>query len=85
MEGRISDGDLVTLSPVAGEDLAAGEIVLARVKGRRYFHLVLHLIHDCDGELFLIGSNNGRLDGWIGRDDIYGVVTSIESWQFKPR
>ena len=79
MMGRISDGDLVTLSPCFPGDLAVGDIVLARVQGRRLFHLVLHLIHEANDGQFLIGSSNGRLDGWIGFDDIFGKVTAIEA------
>ena len=79
MSGRIGDGDLVTLAPCAPDDLAAGDIVLARVQGRRYFHLVLHLIWQRDGDQFLIGSATGRLDGWIGGAAIFGKVTAIES------
>ena len=78
MAGRIGDGDLVTLSPVIAEELETGDIVLARVRGRRFFHLVLHLIHQRGENRFLIGSNHGRLDGWIGFDDIFGKVTAIE-------
>ena len=79
MTGRISDGDLVTLILCTAEDLAAGDIVLARVKGRRLFHLVLHLVHERSDGQFLIGSNNGRLDGWIEFDDIFGKVGAIEA------
>ncbi len=79
MTGRINDGDLVTLAPCSPDNLAAGDIVLARVQGRRFSHLVLHLIHERDGERFLVGSVTGREDGWIGAADIYGKVTEISS------
>ena len=79
MTGRINDSDLVTLAPCAPNDLAAGDIVLSSIKGRRFFHLVLHLIYERDGERFLIGSATGRLDGWIGSNDIFGKVTQVES------
>ena len=79
MTGRIGDGDLVTIAPCGKDDLAADDIVLARVQRRRFSHLVLHLIHERDENLFLIGSNNGRLDGWIGFDDIFGKVSAVEA------
>ena len=79
MRGRIGDGDLVTLKPCVADDLATEAMVLARVKGRRYFHLVLHLIHRRDGDSFLIGSSTGRLDGWVSAANIFGVVTAVES------
>ena len=39
MQGRIDDGSLVTLEPCRPEELAIGDIVLARVRG---WLLVLH-------------------------------------------
>ncbi len=78
MTGRINDSDLVTIAPCRAQNLEAGDIVLARVRGRRFSHLVLHLIHEREENKFLIGSNHGRLDGWIGIDDIFGNVSAIE-------
>lgn len=79
MQGRVSEGDLVTLEPCSPQDLAVGDVVLARIQGRRYSHLVLHLIHEREANLFLIGSNHSRLDGWVTGENIFGKVTDVES------
>ncbi len=75
MTGRISDGDLITLVPCRLEDLTTGDIVLARIQGKRFAHVVLHSILTVEGDRFLIGSHQGRVDGWVDRGDIYGIVT----------
>lgn len=79
MTGRISDGDLVTLAPCRAENLAAGDIVLVRIQGKRFSHVVLHAILSVEGERLLIGSHSGRVDGWVDRGDIYGIVTQGEA------
>lgn len=70
MAGRINDGDLVTLEPLGAQELISGDIVLVRIDGRCYSHIVLHLVLSVEGERFLIGSHQGRVDGWVDRTDI---------------
>ena len=77
MTGRISDGDLVTLTPCRAGELTVGDIVLVRIQGKRFAHVVLHGILSVKGERFLIGSHQGRVDGWVDRGNIYGIVTEI--------
>lgn len=78
MTGRISDGDLVTLEPLLSRGLAPSDIVLVRVPGKRYSHVVLHMVLAVKDDNFLIGSHQGRLDGWVNRTEIYGVAISHE-------
>lgn len=40
MAGRVNDGDLVTVEPLGERELQAGDVVLVRVHGREYLHLV---------------------------------------------
>ncbi len=79
MQGRINDGDLVVLEPVQIGELCVGDVVLARVRGRRYFHLVLHQIVERKAGQFLIGSSAGRSDGWVDTYDVFGRVVDIHS------
>jgi hypothetical protein len=51
-----------------------GDIVLVRVNGRVY----LHLIKAVGGGRFLIGNNKGGVNGWVGPNAIYGVATAVE-------
>lgn len=74
MRGKVNDGDLVTLEPCDPATLAAGDIVLVRVRGTDY----LHLVKAVDRERFLIGNNRGGTNGWVGRQAIYGRATRVE-------
>ena len=75
MKGKVNDGDLVTLEPCDPEKLTAGDVVLVRVKGTDY----LHLIKAVNGGRVLIGNNRGGTNGWVGRNCVYGIATRIES------
>lgn len=74
MTGKVNDGNLVTLEPCNPDDLKAGAIVLVKVKGRVY----LHLIKAVNGSRFLIGNNRGGINGWVGANAIFGIATQIE-------
>jgi len=74
MAGKIESGQLCTVVPVGGEHLNVGDIVLCKVNGFQY----LHLIKAIQGNRFQIGNNRGRINGWIGENGIYGKCISIE-------
>lgn len=73
MQGKIDSGQLVTVSPDTS-DLKVNDIVLCRVKGREY----LHLIKAINGERYQIGNNNNGINGWISKNSIFGRVTKVE-------
>jgi hypothetical protein len=75
MTGRINSGDRVTVAPCDPAALRVGDVVLVRVRGAEY----LHLIKAIQGERFLIGNNRGRINGWVGKNAVYGVATVVES------
>jgi SOS-response transcriptional repressor LexA len=75
MTGRVNDGDLVTLDPCEPERLAVGDIVLVRVRGTDY----LHLIKAIDSGRFLIGNNRGGTNGWVGASGLFGKAVKVES------
>lgn len=75
MKGKVNDGDLVTVEPCAPESLAVGDVVLVRVRGTDY----LHLIKAIDGDRFLIGNNRGGTNGWVGKNGIYGRAIRVEA------
>ncbi len=78
MAGRINNGDLVTLAPCRTEELMVGDIVLVRIQGKRFAHVVLPGILSIEGERLLIGTHQGRVDGWVDRGEIYGIATKEE-------
>jgi hypothetical protein len=75
MKGKVNDGDIVTLEPVKPEELAIGDIVLVRVHGNDY----LHLIKAIDGGRFQIGNNRGGINGWVGSNGLFGKATKVEA------
>jgi SOS-response transcriptional repressor LexA len=81
MRGKVEDGDPVVVEPCPPEKLSAGDIVLVRVKGSVY----LHLIKAIDGQRFLIGNNRGGINGWVGPNAIYGVATQVAERQVRGR
>ena len=75
MTGRIESGQLCTVAPVESSTLQVGDIVLCRVHGSEY----IHLIKAIQGERFQIGNNRGGINGWIGSNSIFGKCISIEA------
>lgn len=75
MKGKINDGDTVVIEKCVPESLEVGNIVLVKVKGSFYLHLIKAIK---DGKKkFLIGNNRGGINGWVGSNAIYGVATEI--------
>lgn len=72
MEPRVIDGATVHLEPIKLEDLAVGDVVLCKVKGRVF----LHLVKAVDKSRVLIGNNKGYTNGWTGT--VYGRAVRIE-------
>lgn len=67
------DGQLCTVVPIGDAVVAVGDIVLCRVKGNQY----LHLVKAIQGERFQIGNNRGGINGWVTRRQIFGRLTAV--------
>jgi SOS-response transcriptional repressor LexA len=74
MTGKINSGDRVTVAPCGPATLCVGDVVLVRMHGTEY----LHLIKAIQGERFLIGNNRGGINGWVGKNAIYGVAATVD-------
>ncbi|MFN7929253.1 MAG: S24/S26 family peptidase [Blastocatellia bacterium] len=74
MRGKIASGQLCTVNPVEPEEIKVGDIVLCKVNGREY----LHLVKAIQGQRFQIGNNRGRINGWISANSIFGKCVKIE-------
>jgi len=72
MRGKIESGQLCTVEPIDGA-LQVGDIVLCKVNGHEY----LHLIKAIQGERFQIGNNRGFINGWISRNAIFGKCVRV--------
>lgn len=73
MKPRIESGQLCTVSPVDPDTLQVGDVVLCRVRGNEY----LHIVKAIQGDRFEIGNNRGLINGWVGRNCIYGKLISV--------
>ena len=71
MTPRIYKGDKVTIIPLSSSDhVDKGDIVLAKVRGRIYCHLVTAV----SDNKYQISNNHGHVNGWTSREKIYGKV-----------
>jgi hypothetical protein len=74
MRGKIESGQLCTVEPVDPANLSVGDIVLCKVNGREY----LHLVKAIQGGRFQIGNNRGRINGWVSANSIFGRCIRVE-------
>lgn len=75
MSGKIESGQLCTVEPVDPTTLEVGDIVLCKVNGSQY----LHLVKAIQRPRFQIGNNRGRVNGWVTAGSIFGRLIKIES------
>lgn len=73
MSGKIDSGQLVTVVPLGSKTPQIGDVVLCKVNGAQY----LHLVKAVSGDRFQIGNNRGRINGWTSRRNIFGICTNI--------
>ena len=72
MKGKVKSGATVTVE--TAEEYTKGDIVLVKVKGKVY----LHIIKAVKDKRYLIGNNRGGINGWVNKSAIYGLATEIE-------
>jgi phage repressor protein C with HTH and peptisase S24 domain len=73
MTPRIKSGQLVIIEPATLADVKKGDIVLAKVRGNYYLHLVRQI--GSDGQV-LISNNHGHDNGWSRK--VFGKVVKVE-------
>lgn len=72
----IRSRQLVRVVPVDPAAVEVGDIVLARVAGSVYLHLVSAL--DASRARVQISNNRGRVNGWTGHARVYGICVAVE-------
>ena len=77
MTGRVNHKDLVRLEPCEPDKLEVNDIVLVRVKGNVFLHLIKAIKQVGEQKRFLIGNNRGGINGWVNANAIYGIATEI--------
>jgi hypothetical protein len=70
---KIKSGQLCTVIPITTE-LEVGDVVLCKVKGNQYLHLISAKKH----LQYQISNNKGFVNGWITINNIYGKLIKIE-------
>jgi hypothetical protein len=75
MRGKVEDGEQVTIRPIRPrETIPVGTVVLCKVKGREY----LHIVKGIRKESYLIGNNKGGINGWTKREKLFGILVKGE-------
>lgn len=69
----IKSGELCTVAPAQGVALKKRDVVLCKVGGAQYLHLVTAL----RGDEVQISNNRGRVNGWTPRSKVYGILTDV--------
>jgi hypothetical protein len=73
MQPRIESGQLCTVAPLGDVPPAVGEVVLCKVKGKQY----LHLVTATKGAQWQISNAKNHVNGWVTRKSIYGRLISV--------
>jgi Peptidase S24-like len=71
----IQSRDEVIVSPVDPTRVEVGDIVLTKVAGNIYIHLVKAI--EPAKRRVQIGNNRGGVNGWTGFDRVYGIAVSV--------
>jgi hypothetical protein len=66
----------VVVAPVDPSKLEVGDVVLARVAGTVYLHLVSSL--DPARKRVQISNNRGRVNGWTSYERVFGICVAVD-------
>ncbi len=72
----INSRQQVVVAPVDPSKLEVGDIVLARVAGTVYLHVVSST--DRTGRRVQISNDRGRVHGWTSRDRVFGICVAVD-------
>ena len=76
MTPKVRSGDVVEVAPILDHStLRKGDIVLCKVNGHFYLHLISAI--SPDAEQFQISNNHGRINGWTNRKNVIGKLVRI--------
>lgn len=73
MKPKVKSGELITISPDIS-NLKKGDVVFCKV-GVKYY---IHLLSAIQGKRYQISNNHNFVNGWIGKNGIFGKVIKIE-------
>ena len=73
MAPEVRSGQLCTVDPIDPAAVQVGDVVLCKVRGTEY----LHLVRARQGMRFQIGNNRGHINGWVGPKAIFGRLSAV--------
>lgn len=76
MQPKIESGDEVTVKAINAMKFKVGDIVLCKVQGKQYLHLISAI--DEYNDRYQISNNKNYQNGWIGASAIYGICVKIK-------
>lgn len=71
MTPRIQSKQTIVLIPI--DRIEIGDVVLAKVAGKHYIHLLTAI----DGERVQISNAHGHVNGWTHRSKVFGRVIDV--------
>ena len=74
MRPIINSGQLCTVEPIDFSALEIGDVVLCKVHGNQY----LHIVRAMQGKRYQISNGKGRVNGWVGQNGIFGKLMKVE-------
>jgi len=78
MQPKIRSGQLCTVEPLGDYVVERHDIVLCKVGGSVYLHIVSAIKADGTSGLYQISNNKNHINGWVSRSAIYGRLTKVE-------
>lgn len=70
----IRNGQRCIVEPVTIDtEINKNDVVFVRVGGNYYLHKMVAI----KGLRYQIGNNHGKINGWVGKENIYGIVRKI--------
>jgi len=80
MRPIVESGATVSLGPYGEGDVPAeNDIVLVKVKGVVYLHLIKAVRGKADDRQYQIGNNRGGINGWVSRRAIFGKAIQVKN------
>ena len=79
MRPKVESGATVTLAPYGdAEEPAVDDIVLVKVRGVIYLHLIKAIRGGAESRQYQIGNNRGGTNGWVSRKAIFGKAVAVD-------
>ncbi|MBK8257900.1 MAG: hypothetical protein IPK82_35190 [Polyangiaceae bacterium] len=80
MRPLVESGATATLTPyLPNQEPAEGDIVLVKVRGVVYLHLIKAIRGGAEARQYQIGNNRGGINGWVNRRAVFGKAIQVDN------